>query len=669
MTRKIVAFLIFAILGFMPCVANRIGLRSAFSSDPSISDTIQLRKELVELKKLVAKGKYKEAINHANLIEESARELDYFRGLAYVNKQRAKIEVAKGSPIVIPLQYYEKAKNFYKQINDARQLAKVCNAQHMLEKKKGSPERSANYLLESKLYYEQLNDTLGVSGVYNNLGNLYIRLKDFKASQESYIKAIALRKKIKKTKGIGIAINNLGLAYLEDNQPDIAKQKIREALAMNKKAKIFKTVAHSYAILVRITFHQKEFETAKKYCDTALHYADISKYTFMTSLLKQRKGLIYMHLKQYEKAEALLRETRTIFQRKKNVEHILNNYEFSAKLDSARGDLKSAFTWQKRYQRLSDELQNEITTDKIAKVEARFAAELENLKKLEEQKEKEETIKSKLYQYRVTTFITLGTLATILIFLVLIVRNRKERKALITKLDKSNQIKNKLFSMISHDLKNEIFSLESSLNLIKDNMLSPEEFTTIIPLLSDHTHQTSILLNNLLNWSKSQLNVLKAKPTVFDVNELIKEKFLFFQSKAAKKNIQLINKLPITYVYADKDMIGIIAQNLLANAIKFCNEGDSVLVEAVEKGNRYEICFVDTGVGMSTDTIGKLFQEETFTTVGTQNELGTGLGLKICKDLIVLNQGTIQVHSVLGKGSTFCVSLPKACSSKNEYAN
>ena len=246
------------------------------------------------------------------------------------------------------------------------------------------------------------------------------------------------------------------------------------------------------------------------------------------------------------------------------------------------------------------------------------------------------------------------------IFLFTITKNRKEIKIYINQLNESNQVKNKLFSIISHDLKNEISGLDGSLSLMKENAFSPEEFKEIIPLLSNRTHQTSILLNNLLNWSKSQMNELNAKPTHFDVSAVIESKFSYFKPNAEQKNIKLVNKLAPTVIYADEDMFGIIAQNLIANAVKFCGSGDSVTLISEELGSHYKIYFMDTGVGIDSKNLDKLFAEDTFTTNGTQNETGTGLGLKICKELTELNNGEIHVESEVGVGSTFSVSFPKS---------
>jgi len=99
---------------------------------------------------------------------------------------------------------------------------------------------------------------------------------------------------------------------------------------------------------------------------------------------------------------------------------------------------------------------------------------------------------------------------------------------------------------------------------------------------------------------------------------------------------------------------------LIANAIKFCKPGDSITLLSEEKDEHYEISFKDTGVGIPEENLTKLFSEDTFTTRGTQQETGTGLGLRICKELVELNEGKIKVKSILGEGSVFSITLPKA---------
>ena len=629
-----------------------------FLNTKSLKDTIAFSKAIDYLQDLVIENEYDRAEDLANKLIKSGSELEYQKGLGDVFLQKGRI-LNRTNRYVEAEKNYEEAEKHFKSINAQRGLAMVYNDRFIIEESKGNLEKSADYLLEAKMYYERLNDSLGVSSMYNNLAMIYAGLNKIESAEEYYLKSITLKKQLKAT-GTGVIMNNLALLYIENNKSKKARDLLLESIKINKKENNLRNTAQSYSILAKVALHDKYYEKAKKYYDTTLCVASQTNFELLSINAKQQLGLIAIKTKDYKSAEKLLKISREKFSDLKATPLLLKNYQFSFKLDSARGNLLGALTWQKEYQKLSDKRKSEASAKKIEKAEARYKAELEHLRLIDEQEKREQETEAKLLRYRIIAYIALGVILVILTFLILIVRTRNERKRLIKQLNESNQIKNKLFSIISHDLKNEIHGLDGSLNLLKDNALSEEEFREIIPLLANRTHQTSILLNNLLNWSKSQLKELNAKPTNFDINEVISDKFTFFETKAIQKNIRLINELDPTNIYADKAMFGIVAQNLIANAIKFCNPGDSIALQSMEKENGYEICFRDTGVGIDPNHIDKLFAEETFTTDGTQNETGTGLGLRICKELVELNKGKIQVESKPGEGSTFCVFLPKA---------
>ncbi len=560
----------------------------------------------------------------------------------------------------------KKAIAVFKKMNHTRRLAAVFEYLYFVESYRGNLTEAADYLLEARMYYEQLNDIEGIAGVTNYLGDLYAKLEKFNLAEDAYKKAIMVATKIEGHQYLGLYMNNLAFLYINNNKPQQAKGIVHSALKLNKRRNYKIFTIYSYYIYAKIALVQKEYLKSEKYYDTVLTMGKTTTHFAVNIPLitsKQQLAKIAIATKQYSKAEKLLQQAEKEFLALEDIDpssHLLYNYEIATKLDSARGRLNDALAWQRKYQQLSDEKINKITSEKIERAEERHLAEINYIKEIDAQEKKERQNEVKLLRYKTFTCFSLIASIVISIFLFFVIKTRKERKQLIASLDKSNKIKNKLFSIISHDLKNEIHGLDSSLTLMKDNDIPTEEFKEIIPLLANRTHQTSILLNNLLNWSKSQLKELNANPTAFDFTDVISDKFSFFKPKASQKNIQLINNLDMTQIYADKDMISIVAQNLIANAIKFCNPGDTIALESKECEKHFEIRFRDTGVGISKDHIHKLFAEETYTTKGTENESGTGLGLRICKELIELNQGSIKVMSTLGEGSTFCVSLPKA---------
>ncbi|WP_299437286.1 tetratricopeptide repeat-containing sensor histidine kinase [uncultured Aquimarina sp.] len=629
-----------------------------FSEIKTLKDSVLFNNAVKDLQQYVNEDQFDRAQPMADQLIKLAENIEYSKGLGLVFRLKG-IMYNESQRTIESDKNFQKAIHHFKQADDKDGLAIVSNDRFIIEQNKGNLEKAADYLMEAKLYREQLNDSVGLSGIYNNLAIVYKELKNVPDSEKYYKKSIALRKQLK-SDGVGLVMNNLALLYAEKGNLSDAKKLLPEALKINKQEKDLRHTAQSYSIMAKVAMYGKEYDLAKKYYDTTSCVGTQANYKIIVVNAKQQLGIIALEEGEYQKADELLKTAREDLIKANVISLILKNYKYSFKLDSTRGNLMSAIRWQKEYQELSDKRMYKMTTQKVENTKSRYEAELKQLRLIDEQEKRELKTKEELFRYRIFTFISLAVIAIILVFMMLFIKTRKERKRYINELNESNQVKNKLFSIISHDLKNEIHGLEGSLNLMKEDVISAEEFKEIVPLLANRTHQTSILLNNLLNWSKSQMKELNAKPTTFDITDVISNKFTFFKPKAEKKDIKLVNKLDPTIIFADKDMFGIVAQNLIANAIKFCNPGDSIALISREKEDHYEICFEDTGVGIDPSNLNKLFAEDTFTTNGTENETGTGLGLRICKELIELNQGKIKVESTLGKGSVFSVSLPKA---------
>ncbi len=222
-----------------------------------------------------------------------------------------------------------------------------------------------------------------------------------------------------------------------------------------------------------------------------------------------------------------------------------------------------------------------------------------------------------------------------------------------------NNLKDRLFSIISHDLRSPLNSLKETIFLTQEGSLNESDFKIIIPELSKNIEYTSELLENLLYWSKSQLKGEVIDADIFDVYEVIKEKLEFFDRKAKEKGIELNFQLSKnTFAYADKNMIRIVIRNLMANAIKFCSKGNQISIRSTSSNNRITLIIEDTGIGISQINIDKVLNEEVFSTEGTAREQGTGLGLILCQDFIKKNNGQFYIQSEVGVGSKFSIELP-----------
>ncbi len=227
-------------------------------------------------------------------------------------------------------------------------------------------------------------------------------------------------------------------------------------------------------------------------------------------------------------------------------------------------------------------------------------------------------------------------------------------------LEELNKLKDKLFSIIAHDLKAPFASLVSMLRIVSEDELSPEEFKQYLPKLTENVDYTSTLLENLLNWSKSQIDAVKIMVEQILLQNLVNGEILFFNKLSSEKNIQIVNNIASDYLLnADRNTVQLVFRNLFSNAIKFCKSGDSIVVSTQVINDEETVIFKDTGIGMTADKVKKLFGSETFTTLGTDNEKGTGLGLLLCKDFLNKTGGKIHVESEVGVGTTFYIQFVK----------
>ncbi len=224
-----------------------------------------------------------------------------------------------------------------------------------------------------------------------------------------------------------------------------------------------------------------------------------------------------------------------------------------------------------------------------------------------------------------------------------------------------NRIKDKLFSIIAHDIRSPLTSLLLTLNSVRDGVLSIEELSDSIPDITNNANKILELVDSLFGWAKSQMGGAKVHLTTFDISKVLEYEIALVELRAKNKKINLNHNLPKSFkVYADKNMIQLVVRNLLSNAIKFCKEGDRVEVNLLEKEDNVEISVIDTGFGISSENLKKIFSIEATSTIGTSGELGTGLGLLFSKEFIEKNNGVIGVESELNRGSRFFFTVPLA---------
>jgi signal transduction histidine kinase len=184
--------------------------------------------------------------------------------------------------------------------------------------------------------------------------------------------------------------------------------------------------------------------------------------------------------------------------------------------------------------------------------------------------------------------------------------------------------------------------------------------------LIDRVDHTSMLVENLLHWARSQLEGFQMEPRDLDIAQLAEGQLLLLQPQAEAKNIHIHNRIqPATQARGEQNMIELVIRNLLSNAIKFTGTGGTIQLDSGINGTMVWFSIKDTGVGFSDEVKSKLFSSEQFSTQGTKNEKGSGLGLMLVRDFVEKNSGTITVDSQEGEGTEFTVRLPKARSQRS----
>ena len=225
-----------------------------------------------------------------------------------------------------------------------------------------------------------------------------------------------------------------------------------------------------------------------------------------------------------------------------------------------------------------------------------------------------------------------------------------------------NITKDKLFSIISHDLRspfNSILGLSELLSLNTANK-NIEEVENIAKMIHTSSKSTLVLLDNLLDWARSQTGQIKFEPVTLKLKPIVLEIFEILSTTAKSKDISLNYNQSINLkVYAEENMLKTILRNLISNAIKFTGTNGKINIEAVGKHNFVEITVSDNGIGIKEDIKNRLFKVgENVTTTGTVDEKGSGLGLIICEEFVVRHGGRIWIESEVGKGSSFKFTLP-----------
>ena len=384
--------------------------------------------------------------------------------------------------------------------------------------------------------------------------------------------------------------------------------------------------------------------------------------------LKKTKGVfVYMNdlarlelgQNNYAAAEAILLKTLALENAQKTLDtlHVMTIYRTMLPIYEAQGAYKKAYeVYRKRSDLNIDILKKILTKDsKLQMTQLKAALALEK-------KEVEITLLETQKKQQQLFLVAAGVIAVLLIsFLIVLQRNRQRIERQKNELSSLNTTKDKLFAILSHDLRSPVASLKNYMMLINWGVLNQKEFEKSAQGLNTQLNNVHDMLENVLNWSISQMGGLNPNIEHLKIGAILDGQIQMLLPIATAKSIEIINHIPAqAFIHADKNHTAIIFRNLLQNAVKFTNAGGTVSINYVEKEGNSQIEVTDNGIGMSKDTLEKLFQLDKHTSrTGTALEQGTGLGLVLVKELVQRNGGTIAVQSAVDRGTTFTLTFNK----------
>lgn len=533
------------------------------------------------------------------------------------------------------------------------------------------------YELALKKFYEIIDiyssdsNEEGYFVTLSNIGVMYMKL-------ESYESALEIFEKLDEDMPIHLEARvsipvNLGFIYYDLRDFEKAKFHLNQALAQNGNIDP-RVYGLSNFKLGQVYNAELDYRKAIRAFEASIEVFESRQNELETIQSLNGLALAYKGLNMLNQAFTYAEKGYEIANRYNAIPEKQATLESLYQISKAKGDIETALSYHEDYKEISDFLKNTESRSQIGRITAEYEFNKRESDLLAASRQAELMSQSKIRQQQTLLFASLVVIALSGLVMIGMYRNfhqKKENNYLLNlknqeiqdqaeKLRESNMVKDRIFSMIAHDLRGPLSSLYGVISLIEMNKASQEELDKLIPNVARRFKYTSTLLNNLLQWAQSQMEGYRVNPEVFDLHAVISSKRLLLQTNIDDKELEFCLPDGEYLVYADLNMIDLVIQNLLSNAIKFSHKGDSINVDIHTEGDLYKVSVTDTGTGIKKEHLDQLFKGTFFSTMGTMDEKGTGLGLMLCKEFVERNGGEIIVESYVSKGSTFSFTLPIA---------
>lgn len=574
-----------------------------------------------------------------------------------------------------------KSKDINYQNGIARSHTNIGFAYDKIERKKDA----VNSYEEALKIYRKLNNKNGISQNTVNIGAIYFDLGEYKTADIYFKEYFELAQAMPNNAiALGNANFSLGNSNRKLGNQTLAMDYYRKSLAIREKIGDVSGIALSNRGIGQIYHNKKDYQKAIKHFQLALKVNQALKNPFQDCVILLSLAHTYLAVENVVKADETAKLAAVKAKESNSKGMVADVLEVQVEIAAAQRKFDKALKLQSDYIAIKDSVdKSNGKKDVFVNDFRRIKSDNKNLTK-----DKEYFVAKNADYAIVIAIITLLLVIVVLLLMLYYKRNAEKRSnnlllqkqkqeiaefneelttqmnvisAQNIELEKLNGVKNKFFSIVSHDLRGPINNLKTLFELYHKGALEENELKSLLVKLEDNIYTTASFLDNLLEWAKSQLDGIIVKPIDASLHEIVTENIKLVDSQLKFKELNVVNKIdPNVSAFVDPNVLNIVVRNLLSNAIKFCDKGDEISFDAEISNDKVLFSIGDNGPGMSDEQQKGLFNLAYSNSNGTANEKGYHLGLILCKDMVNQSNGSIEVKSELGKGTVFHISLPLA---------
>ena len=501
---------------------------------------------------------------------------------------------------------------------------------------------------------------------YNTNAAIFWQLKNLPKAEFYFKKSFDISKSLSDSNGMGVAISNIAVLKANQGKQDSGLYYLIQSLeffrdhSLPQYNSILGNIANSYIQL-------NQPEKAIKYAQPLLAWAEKTGNFRSGAIGADILGRTYSMLHKYDSAEVYVKQSIAFSRQVGAQDMLVVAYATLAEIYKSWGKPALAVQWMEQYITLKDSMANVENTSRINELETKY-----NTKQKEVEIIRLEGIHTANKKALVFTSIVIGitVMVAIIIFFFMgrfrrlsieLAAQKEEISKQKMKSDALSAVKDKLFSIISHDLRSPLASLDATTKLLRNSKMDPETTNELLNNLDVSLAATINLMDGLLMWSLSQMKNMELKPVSTNLKAVAAENIAMYRETAKNKGVKLNNSVDDSInLMVDMHMMQIVARNLISNAIKYSYEGGEVLISTKEENNEVVFSVKDNGMGLVSEQIRNILDTgaRVNSKTGTGEEKGTGIGLAICNEILKKSGGYMTIDSVPEKGTTVSVHFP-----------